>query len=416
MKKVKVSVAQKTMKDPELIDMFNKMVGASEPDPHVIMPKYDKVLSLTGEVLDVLNSLVARSPLVGMLKFHFDKGVKDIEEFIKMGRAQIESMRLPKNDRVLTGDELNELNANPQKLMEYLASMNAAYKIQGLGEKYKNLKDCRVVQEMVMTARRLKNALTVEKERSRSEKNDLEDKDHLSNNFITKAEGDFLPLFPFSCLDFKQLYYTEKMTPEFDKYLLYVLHIIRKKVLDIVQVITSPDIDVDKFSEILVRSIKELKKHIPRCQDAFKKIEESVTMLKDNFNGYYHDFVTSQNPGIIIENFVGDVAKASANEANYAVTHQFKQIIAFYQKQMQGKVSDPRVKKMMSLVNQNLDILERKTSKRDNKKETTDQKEEVAPEEPVENLDDIPSQETPAPPKSAKPAARGRGRGRGRGK
>jgi hypothetical protein len=156
MKKVKVSVAQKTMKDPELIDMFNKMVGASEPDPHVIMPKYDKVLLLTGEVLDVLNSLVARSPLVGMLKFHFDKGVKDIEEFIKMGRAQIESMRLPKNDRVLTGDELNELNANPQKLMEYLASMNAAYKIQGLGEKYKNLKDCRVVQEMVMTARRLK--------------------------------------------------------------------------------------------------------------------------------------------------------------------------------------------------------------------------------------------------------------------
>ena len=76
---------------------------------------------------------------------------------------------------------------------------------------------------------------------------------------------------------------------------------------DIYQIITSPDIDISEFSDIIVDSIKQARKMIPRANKAFKKIEESVELLKDNFQNYYKDFITTKNPTIIIENFILDV-------------------------------------------------------------------------------------------------------------
>ena len=75
------------------------------------------------------------------------------------------------------------------------------------------------------------------------------------------------------------------------------------------EIISSPDIDVDDFVKIIVSSIDTVKKHIPRCDDAFNKIIESIDILKNNFDGYYKEFVASNNPSIIMENFVLDVSK-----------------------------------------------------------------------------------------------------------
>ena len=212
-----------------------------------------------------------------------------------------------------------------------------------------------------MVARNIKNALMLEKERSASQKHNLEDKDQLSNNFIVKADGDFLKLFNFSCLDFKQLYYHELMTPELSQYLLKVLYLVYSRSVNIVREITSPDIDVEKFSELLVRNIDEIRKHIPRCDKAFDKIKQSVELLKNNFAEYYKDFISSQNPGIIIEHFVFDVAQNS--EADMATTMQFKEIIKFYREHMQSSVKDPKIKKIFKMVGENLDILESKCKK-----------------------------------------------------
>lgn len=365
-KQVKVSVAQKTMKDPDLINMFNQMVGASDPDPTVVVPKYERIVTLATEVVGVLESF-CRSPCGAMLRLQFEKGIHEIEEFTAFANKQLESMKLENNDKVLSGSDLNELNSNPQKMAEYLSAMAARYKVANLGEKYRRLKDCRVVQEMIMTARNMRSLLSDEQERRKTQIHDLEERDNLSNQFITKADGDFLTFLPFTCLDFKQVYYWERMNAEMNKYILYVLHLVFKKVLEIVREVTSPDIDVEKFSQLLVNSIKELKKHIPRCDKAFKKIEESVDLLKNNFGAYYKDFITSQNPGIIVENFVSDVALNS--NADIQTTKQFRDIVNFYQRQMQGKVNDPKVKKMMELVGANLSILEEKQDKSRQKKQ-----------------------------------------------
>ena len=385
MSKVKVSVAQKTMKDPELIDMFNKMVGASDPDPSIVIPKYDKIMQNAEEIIRILESFV-KSPAAKAFQYDFKKGFQEIYEFVNKSKEELGPLTLEKNDNVLTGTDLNSLNSDPQKMAEFLQNTEFKYKVAKLGETYTSLKNSSVIKEMIMTARNLKNALMLEKTRTGSKTHDLEDKDHLQKGFIVKADGDFLILFNFTSLDFKQMYFCDYMTAQYSQYILFVLHLIYKKVLNIVKEITSPDIDVDKFSELLVRNIDDIRKHIPRCDKAFDKIKASVGLLKGNFGEYYKDFISSQNPGIIVEHFVSDVAQSSKTDVE--TTRQFRKIIEFYQKNMQSRITDPKVKKIFKLVGANLDILEEKTTKRTERRRT--QKTE---EETPSSLDDMPNEE-----------------------
>jgi hypothetical protein len=126
---------------------------------------------------------------------------------------------------------------------------------------------------------------------------------------------------------------------------------------DIYQIITSPDIDISEFSDIIVDSIKQARKMIPRANKAFKKIEESVELLKDNFQNYYKDFITTKNPTIIIENFILDVSKDNSGEVDIELARQFKKIVMFYQKKSQGKIKDPRVNQLFEMLNKNFEIL-----------------------------------------------------------
>lgn len=354
--KVKISTAQKTMKDPELIDMFNKMVGCGEPDPNIVIPKYEKIMNNSETIILILESFM-NSPIYATFYQDFNISFGEIKNYIDSAKKSFEELKLEKNEKILSGEELNQINSDLEKLQEYLMNMDLQYKISKLGESYNNLKDSIFVKEAIMIARNLKNVLMMEKERSGSEFHDLENPESLKNNFILKADGDFLKLFNFTNLDFKQLMYHELMNPELNEYLLKFLHLLYIRCINIVKEITSPDIDVEKFSELLVKNIDEIRRQIPRCDKAFNKIKESVELLKSNFGEYYKDFVSSKNPGIIIENFVSDVARNS--EADASTTRQFREIINFYRKRVQNKIQDPKVKKIFEMVSENLDILEK---------------------------------------------------------
>jgi len=93
-----------------------------------------------------------------------------------------------------------------------------------------------------------------------------------------------------------------------------------------------------------------VRKQIPRCDDAFNKIESSIGLLKGNFDRYYKDFVQSGNPGVIIEQFVGDVAKSA--EADRKITRQFRQIITFYRKKIQSvnPKDNPQIPKIFGMI------------------------------------------------------------------
>ena len=365
----KMSTAKKTMKDPELLDMFNQMCGAGDPDPAIAVPKYDQLIDESKKIVKMLRAF-AISPFAGVFRKDYGASFDEIINFCEGADVILEEHTLQESDNgIASGDKLSNLNADHGLMAQYIASINSKYDLQELGEVYPSLKECAPVQEIIMITKNLKTVLMMEMERTKSKHHDLEVKNNLSMSFITHCEGDSLTLFNFSGLDFKQISYDEQsLTHNLQAYMLYFLHILYKRGLEIVRLITSPDIDVDKFSQILVDNIGEVKKHIPRCDKAFDKIASSVDLLKGNFDDYYKDFVISQNPGVIIENFVGDVAKSSKADAQTA--RQFRTIVQFYKKRMQSQaIDDPKVKKILSMVGSNLDILDQEVGNRETKVE-----------------------------------------------
>ncbi len=139
-----------------------------------------------------------------------------------------------------------------------------------------------------------------------------------------------------------------------------------KTTYDIYEIVTSPDIDISKFSDIIIQSIQQAKKMIPRANRAFRKIEDSVELLKNNFQGYYKDFISTKNPTIILENFILDCSKENGDDVDIELARQFKKIVMFYQKKSQGKIKDPRVNQLFDMLNKNFDMLNVKDTDIDN--------------------------------------------------
>lgn len=367
----KSKVATKTMKDPELIEMFNQMTGVGEPDIDIITPKYEKLIECGKSYINLLIKFV-KSP-IGSLP-EFNNSFVSMVQFIQKAQGEFESLMLkPRETKALHGSELEKINKNPELLEKYMREIPSKYEVSELSKYYLKLKDCLLVQDMVMTLKNLKNLLNMEKERTQNPVDNLTDP--LSDKFITRADGFDVIIFNFTNLNFKAIFNLQNN--EMKNYVLLFLKLIKKNCEEAFKIVTAPDIDVEKFSKVLINSIKDIRKHIPRCDKAFDKIEESVSLLQKNFDGYYKDFIQSQNPGIIIENFVLDVANDA--QADAQTTAQFREIIKFYKKNMTAKkINDPKVQKLFSMLGENLDVLERKTgdekqsTKAGNKKDKKD--------------------------------------------
>ena len=160
--------------------------------------------------------------------------------------------------------------------------------------------------------------------------------------------GTFAPLAGVPDFNFKGLYRTQ--TASSKQFLLLLLHKMYSVSYDVYTAMSTPDIDVDSFVDIVEESLEGLKKQIPRCGDAFNIIRNSVGLLRDNFGSYYKGFMGSNNPTIIVESFIGDVATNS--DASPRVMSQFKSIIKHYQKLTQQAGNDPRLQGALNVVNQ----------------------------------------------------------------
>jgi mRNA-degrading endonuclease YafQ of YafQ-DinJ toxin-antitoxin module len=355
MKGSQKKIKSKAIKSPELTKMFNVMVGAENPELGIVIPKYIKIYKNNTDVLKLLDKFSLSSSIVSKtFESVYPDAFKQIRDFTAKAIDFMAGLEIEQNDGVITQEELVVINADPSKVMDYLKGLECKYKVHDLGDKYKELKKCYVTQELIMIAKNTKIALKQEQARTGSAKHNLECKENLSDEFIIHADGDSLPLFGFSHLDFKQLWYDEEnLTPEHKKYILLFLYIIFTKCMNNIELITSPDIDVEVFSAILIEHIVQLKAKFTDCGDAFKALEDSIDMLKGNFNSYYKEFVISNNPSIIIENFVSDVAVNY--KSNIKILRQFDKIGAFFKNKIKTKgVKDEKLSAMLDLLDENL--------------------------------------------------------------
>ena len=179
-------------------------------------------------------------------------------------------------------------------------------------------------------------------------------------NFLNGiADVSWRPL-TFTGFDFRQLVILD-ISPRITAIVLSVIRGILIQLLALHEQLTSPDIDINKFAELMIKALDSVQSRpeLNRCKKAFAKLRESVSLLKSEFKTYYNDFLETKDATVIMQNFVADVSKRMDGDAE--LTREFRIIMQYYAKFAQSSEtsSNPKIKMLFDRVNESLDILDR---------------------------------------------------------
>lgn len=324
--RIKSKTVKATLGNKDVLDMFQSVLGTSEGAATLAVahPKYLELQKVAGRFHALLRAL-KDSKLLTELFPEEREALSEYEQAI--GKQIRESFTAPEMDTAMGTYE----GVHP----DTVAAFNAVFV---------KVKQCSVVNTVVVVCNNLakfkKSIMAVR------------------GGFLLKAGLTWAPLPDLPQLNIKKIYIDDRMTKGDKNFLLMVL----KKMYEIshamYETLMKPDIDVNEFVEVIMSSIDTVKKQIPRCDQAFQKIIESVGLLKGNFNNYYKDFTVSGNPTIIMENFVLDVSKNT--KATPAITQQFRKIISHYKKVASQQATNPKLKSLFAQVDANFRELESK--------------------------------------------------------
>jgi hypothetical protein len=343
----------------QMMGMFNQMLGTERPEFSVVKPKLEKLCKVLNSVQTLLSKFNQSDIRKGFPEHnkHFD----EITTFIESISKTLTDYNLP-----TAPSDMSDVNG----WKEY---MNKTV------DNYLAVKDCPIVKKLVILCRELKK-----------QKKYIGNREKLSKEFIvTSVDPDVFMLDPICRLPFKDIFIGEKIKrmKNAEQYILLLLCMLFEKTFEVYKTITSPDVDVDKFVDIVTTSIDQVKKQIPQCDAAFNKIKNATSMLKDNFDVYYKDFITNQNPTSIMEDFVLDVSRTVNGDIKMVA--QFNKIINFYKSKSKAQMqNNPQLKKVFDVVGNQLKALESMnddSSKKKKKSKDTDQDDQ----EDQDNQDDV---------------------------
>ena len=202
------TVTRRAMDDPELQELFNQMVGASDPDPKIVAPKYEAILEDSKVILKIFKVTWIDTQFVSKdILADFNKSFDELRHFISDGEKQLQEITLTKNDGILSGDGVKDINKNPDSLQAKLAGLDHGYDLKKLGEAYKALKESAIIDKIIVAVRDLRKCVEESRVRNKRQIHDIEDKEKLRDEFILRCDGDFLQIMPsIFGLDFKQLW------------------------------------------------------------------------------------------------------------------------------------------------------------------------------------------------------------------
>jgi hypothetical protein len=131
--------------------------------------------------------------------------------------------------------------------------------------------------------------------------------------FIMDAPGIALAPFQFAeKFNLKELWGDDRVTEPVRNTIMRIIDVIyHRVVLPTYEMIMTPDRDRDEAVGAIMASVESLriKPKFGRVGGAFRVLENSVGMLRDNYNSYYADSVRAKNSGIILEHFIRDVTE-----------------------------------------------------------------------------------------------------------
>lgn len=350
-KKIKVPVG---MKDQDMAAMFNQMLGAGAVNMTVAWPRYKTLKGLIDKLLGLFQIFNTSDFITKRKDLEFAQ--KEIDAFVTASRA--EWTELFKAD--FSEHEWNlEILDDEQK--------------KQFGEVYKSAKESNLVRTFTVVCDRaikFKRHIVafndwLNKEAEREKDPEYKKQPHKIPSdlwkFISTMSGaEFYP-FPFTKLNYKDLFARTDVSDRDRRFLMTVFCKSYELTFKVYHEATSPDINVEEFVDVIMANIDRLGQipQLNRCKEALQKIKDSVHMLKDNFNDYYRDFVSTKESTIMMEHFILDVSKKT--KASPRVMQQFKQIIAFYRQQAEQHIDNPKVKMLFDKVNASFAALERDT-------------------------------------------------------
>lgn len=330
MSKVKVKKIKQLVGDIDINSMFEEMMGIKDAEPDIIIPKIVSVrntLRLLYKIFTQFSTFVDlrnNFPQIGADLDDIKKFVEDLKESVCIINMTDETEEPYKN---LSKEEINNI--------------------------YRKLKENQYVKNLIILCNKLDKY-----------KSNFSDPNNFKENFVNQEPGLSFKIFTFSGLDLKILWAHDNMKSTVKKYILMVLAKIHTHSYNLYKTITSPDVDIEKFTDVLINSISELKKQpeLHRCKMAFGRIEQSVQLLKDKFGEYYRESVASENPNALITSFIVDVSNQGGADAR--LTREFRTIIQYMHKvsQRNGKNKDPNVQKIFKMLNHNYSLMEQHTN------------------------------------------------------
>ena len=330
MSKVKVKKIKQLVGDVDINSMFEEMMGVKDAEPDIIIPKIVNVRNIIRLLYKIFNQF---STFVD-LRNNFPQIGSDLDDIKKFAEDMKESVCI-----INISDE----NEEPYKTVSK----------EEINNIYRKLKENQYVKNIIILCNKLDKY-----------KANFSDPNNFKENFVNQEPGLSFKIFNFSGLDLKILWAHDNMKSSVKKYILTVLSKMHTHSHNLYKIITSPDIDIEKFTDVLINSISELKKQpeLHRCKMAFGRIEQSVQLLKDKFGDYYRESVASENPNALITSFIVDVSNQGGADAR--LTREFRTIIQYMHKvsQRNGKNKDPNVQKIFKMLNHNYSLMEQHTS------------------------------------------------------
>lgn len=321
--RVSVKTAREAISDPELGKIFERMVGEGTLDYQAVWPKYKTVRFRVRAAVLLLDWLADQEWLRGA----FPEERERIRAYVDQLFAEFEThfMSGPDLDRycdplalaILGDDEESRLSAMPQ------LSRVAPEELQAFELVYKGAMDSDLVNTLVVTC----NALT-------QYKSFIEDREKLNKRFLQRAGMSFRPIPRLPAANFRAFYESDRVSDRGRETIMVFLHELYHATHEVYEATSAPDMNVDEFVDIVLAAIDKIKHHIPRCDEAFHLLSNSVDLLKNNFKGYCRDMKHSGNPSVMMEHFVADVAVDSKSRGvRPRVLFQFRKIMEHFSKQ-----------------------------------------------------------------------------------
>lgn len=326
-KKIKVVAG---MKEDDMAEMFNQMLGTGGVNLSIAYPRYLQIKLLCQQLVKLF-SLVGRSPFLATSAF--DRQRAQIMTF-----CDVTTIKIAELFHMDFTDSMWNLSLVDDELQKQFSECYAAIKKSDL------------INTLIITYDRL----------VRYKKN-FSDEKTLNHRFIVNMPGvEWCPL-PFTNFNLKAVFTQNNISPTTLQFFMVFLHKTHQLLEKLHVELKSPDIDVDQFVDVIVSSITELQKRpeLNRCGKAFNKIKQSVEMLKTNFNGYYQDFLDTKDNTIMMQHFILDVSKST--EADPTTAQQFRTIIAYYKKMADSQIDNPKARALIEKMNESFSTMNRGT-------------------------------------------------------